>query len=94
MNDTMPGERATLPPRALISGRSLLIRLVVCLVTVVAMSIGGAWLMHAAIDPTADAIDGAGARDLSPGDDDPAGRLSAFGTGLRAVAAPQRPVSQ
>ncbi len=93
MNDTMPGERATMPPKALISGRSLFLRFVICLVTVVAMSIGGAWLMHAAIDPTADAIDGAGAHDLSF-EDDPANRLSAFGTGLRAVAAPQPPVSQ
>jgi hypothetical protein len=92
MNETMPGERASLPP-ALISGRSLFLRLVICLVTVVAMSIGGAWLMHAAIDPTADAIDGAGARDLSM-DEDVSGRLSSFGTGLRAVASPPRPVSQ
>ena len=44
-------------PRAtpVISARSLLLRLLIGVVTVATLSIGGAWLMNAAIDPTAEA---------------------------------------
>lgn len=38
-----------------ISARSLLLRLLIGVVTVATLSIGGAWLMNAAIDPTAEA---------------------------------------
>ena len=57
MNETVLDAR----PRAIISGRSLLLRLLICIATVAALSIGGALLMHAAIDPAADAAEGAGA---------------------------------
>ena len=91
MNQTVPDDRArpAVSPRAgaVISGRSLLLRLLVCVVTIVTMSIGGAWLMYAAIDPAADALDGASARYLSV-DVDASDRLTAFGTGLR-VTTPQ-----
>ncbi len=55
MNDTVLDGR----PRNSFSGRSLLLRLLICVVTVAALSFGGAMLMHAAIDPAADATDGA-----------------------------------
>lgn len=47
-------------PRAVsvISVRSLLLRLLVAVVTIATLSIGGAWLMYAAIDPAAEASDG------------------------------------
>ncbi len=47
-------------PRAasVISGRSLLLRLLIAIVTIATLSIGGAWLMNAAIDPTAEASEG------------------------------------
>ena len=64
MNDTVIDDTARDAPvraSAVISGRSLLLRLVIAVVTIITMSFGGAWLMHAAIDPAADAIDGAGA---------------------------------
>lgn len=63
MNDTVLDDRAGDAPRlgAVISGRSLLLRLAIAIVTIVTLSIGGAWLMYAAIDPTAEAIEGAGA---------------------------------
>lgn len=96
MDETVPGDRAgaTGAPRtgAVISGRSLLLRLLVCIVTIVTMSIGGAWLMHAAIDPAADRIDGAAAQEMSPDDDD-SGRLAGFGNGLRAVTPNVRPAA-
>ncbi len=69
MNDTVIDDTARDAPvraSAVISVRSLLLRLAIAVVTVVTMSIGGAWLMHAAIDPAADAIDGAGAVIESP----------------------------
>ena len=53
-------------PRSAISGRSLLLRLLICIVTVAALSIGGALLMHAAIDPAADAAEGAGSLLATP----------------------------
>ena len=55
MNDTALDAR----PRVAISGRSLLLRLLICVVTVAGLSVGGAMLMHAAIDPAADAAEGA-----------------------------------
>ena len=62
MNETALSDR----PRAVISGRSLLLRLLICVVTVAVLSIGGALLMHAAIDPAADAAEGAGALIAAP----------------------------
>ncbi|HWV83574.1 MAG TPA: hypothetical protein VNZ50_19245 [Hyphomicrobiaceae bacterium] len=62
MNDTAMSDR----PRAVISGWSLLLRLLICVVTVAALSIGGALLMHAAIDPAADAAEGAGSLIATP----------------------------
>jgi hypothetical protein len=62
MNDTAMSDR----PRAVISGWSLLLRLLICVVTVAALSIGGALLMHAAIDPAADAAEGAGSLVATP----------------------------
>jgi len=62
MNDTAMSDR----PRAVISGWSLLLRLLICVITVAALSIGGALLMHAAIDPAADATEGAGALIATP----------------------------
>ena len=62
MNDTAMSDM----PRAVISGWSLLLRLLICLVTVAVLSIGGALLMHAAIDPAADAAEGAGALIATP----------------------------
>ena len=62
MNDTAMSDG----PRAVISGWSLLLRLLICLVTVAVLSIGGALLMHAAIDPAADAAEGAGALIATP----------------------------
>lgn len=64
MNQTVLDDPAQDVPKragAVISGRALLMRAAIALITVVTMSIGGAWLMHAAIDPAADAIDGASA---------------------------------
>lgn len=64
MSQTVVDEPAHDAPKragAVISGRALLMRAAIALITVITMSIGGAWLMHAAIDPTADAIDGAAA---------------------------------
>lgn len=64
MNDTVltdPAHDAPTRAGSVISGRSLILRLAIAIVTVVTMSIGGAWLMHAAIDPAADARDGAAA---------------------------------
>jgi hypothetical protein len=55
-------------PRNTFSGRSLLLRLLICIVTIGALSIGGALLMHAAIDPAADAAEGAGALVATPAD--------------------------
>ena len=62
MNDTAMSDG----PRAVISGWSLLLRLLICLVTVAVLSIGSALLMHAAIDPAADAAEGAGALIATP----------------------------
>ena len=62
MNDTAMSDR----PRAVISGWSLLLRLLICVVTVAALSIGGALLLHAAIDPAADAAEGAGSLIATP----------------------------
>lgn len=62
MNDTVLDG----PPRNTFSGRSLLLRLLICVVTVAGLSIGGALLMHAAIDPAADAAEGSGALIASP----------------------------
>ena len=55
-------------PHVVISGRSLLLRLLICVVTVAVLSIGGALLMHATIDPAADAAEGAGALLETPSD--------------------------
>lgn len=62
MNETVLEDQ----PRSTISGRSLLLRLLICIVTVAALSIGGALLMHAAIDPAADAAEGAGSLLATP----------------------------
>ena len=62
MNETVLEDQ----PRSAISGRSLLLRLLICIVTVAALSIGGALLMHAAIDPAADAAEGAGSLLATP----------------------------
>lgn len=62
MDDTAIVDR----PRAVISGRSLLMRLLVCIFTIAALSFGGAMLMHAAIDPAADAAEGAASIVASP----------------------------
>ncbi|WP_143149057.1 hypothetical protein [Hyphomicrobium sp. CS1BSMeth3] len=64
MNDTVLDGR----PRSAFSGRSLLLRLLICVVTIAVLSIGGALLMHAAIDPAADAAEGAGALVDTPAD--------------------------
>lgn len=62
MNETVLDQRVGADglPRAtpVISGRSLLLRLLIAVVTVATLSIGGAWLMYAAIDPTAEASEG------------------------------------
>ena len=51
MNETVLDERVDadhLPrPASVISGRSLLLRLLIGIVTVATLSIGGAWLMNA-----------------------------------------------
>jgi hypothetical protein len=61
MNETVLDERvdANGQPRAapVISARSLLLRLLIAVVTVATLSIGGAWLMNAGIDPVAEASD-------------------------------------
>lgn len=62
MNETVLEDQ----PRSAISGRSLLLRLLICIFTVAALSIGGALLMHAAIDPAADAAEGAGSLLATP----------------------------
>jgi len=62
MNDTVVDGQS----RSVISGRSLLLRLLICLVTVAALSFGGAMLMHAAIDPAADEAEGAGSLVATP----------------------------
>jgi len=64
MNDTVLDDQ----PRSTFSGRSLLLRLLICVVTIGALSIGGALLMHAAIDPAADAAEGAGSLVATPAD--------------------------
>ncbi len=64
MSQTAVDDAANDAPKrvgAVISGRALLLRAAIAIVTVVTMSIGGAWLMYAAIDPAADALDGASA---------------------------------
>jgi hypothetical protein len=64
MNQTAVDDAAHDAPKragAVISGRALLLRAAIALVTVVTMSIGGAWLMYAAIDPAVDAVNGASA---------------------------------
>jgi hypothetical protein len=62
MNETVLDERvgAEGSSRAapVISGRSLLLRLLIAIVMIATLSIGGAWLMYAAIDPTAEASEG------------------------------------
>ena len=62
MNETVLDQRVGAGdlPRApsVISGRSLLLRLLIAVVTIATLSIGGAWLMNAAIDPTAEASEG------------------------------------
>jgi hypothetical protein len=73
MNHTVVDERAAaeaLPPAgAVISGRSLLLRLMIAIVTVAVLSIGGAWLMYTGIDPAAEAAEGVetSTRDTSAG---------------------------
>jgi len=62
MNETAIEAR----PRVVVSGRYLLLRLLICIVTVAVLSIGGALLMHAAIDPAADAAEGAGSLAVTP----------------------------
>jgi hypothetical protein len=59
-----------------ISGRSLLLRALIAVVMIAAMSIGGAWLMNAAIDPTAEASEGVDQNQPQPqfGTTAPAGR--------------------
>lgn len=63
MNETVVDDHAPDAPRVgtVISGRSLLLRLVFAIVTIVTLSIGGAWLMYTAIDQAAEATEGAGA---------------------------------
>ena len=62
MNETALDQRVDAGdlPRSpsVISGRSLLLRLLIAIVTIATLSIGGAWLMNAAIDPTAEASEG------------------------------------
>lgn len=62
MNETVLDERvgADGQPRAtpVISARSLLLRLLIAVVTIATLSIGGAWLMNAGIDPAAEAREG------------------------------------
>jgi hypothetical protein len=62
MNETVLDERVggdgPLRAAPVISGRSLLLRLLIAIVTIATLSIGGAWLMYAAIDPTAEASEG------------------------------------
>jgi hypothetical protein len=64
MNETVLDERvgSNDQPRTspVISGRSLLLRLLFAVVTVATLSIGGAWLMNAGIDPAAEASEGVG----------------------------------
>jgi hypothetical protein len=59
MNETVLDERvgANGQPRAtpVITGRSLLLRLLIAVVMVATLSIGGAWPMNAGIDPVAEA---------------------------------------
>jgi hypothetical protein len=91
MNETVLGERAGLggrpgldervgatdEPRAtpIISARSLLLRVLIAIVTVATLSIGGAWLMNAGIDPVAEASEGAHSAPPTPnGTATPAGR--------------------
>ena len=62
MNDTAMSDQ----PRAIISGWSLLLRLLICVDTIAALTIGGALLKHAPIDPAADAAEGAGALVATP----------------------------
>lgn len=60
MKDTVLDERGAADglPRAgaVISGRSLLLRSVIAVVVIAALSMGGAWLMY---DPAAEAMEGA-----------------------------------
>ena len=62
MNETVLDERvgADVPvrPAPVISVRSLLLRLLIAVVMIATLSIGGAWLMYATIDPTAEASAG------------------------------------
>lgn len=62
MNETVLDERggADVPVRAatVITARSLLLRLLIAIVTIATLSIGGAWLMYATIDPAAEASEG------------------------------------
>jgi hypothetical protein len=62
MNETVLDERvgSNDHPRTapVISGRSLLLRLLFAVATVATLSIGGAWLMNAGIDPAAEASEG------------------------------------
>lgn len=83
MNETVldqPVGAENLPRAAsVISGRSLMLRLLIAVVMVGTLSIGGAWLMNAAIDPTAEASEGVDTsiRDgapTQPGDAAPASR--------------------
>ena len=63
MNETVLDDHAPSSPRvsAIISGRSLLLRLAFAIVTILTLSIGGAWLMYAGIDQVAEATEGAAA---------------------------------
>jgi hypothetical protein len=84
MNETVLDEPvgAENAPRAaaVISVRSLLLRVLIAIVMVGTLSIGGAWLMNAAIDPTAEASEGVdtsirdGAPSTQPGTAAPATR--------------------
>ena len=62
MNETALDQRVDAGdmPRApsVISGRALLLRVLIAVVMIATLSIGGAWLMNAAIDPTAEASEG------------------------------------
>ena len=62
MNETVLDQRVDAgdAPRvaSVITGRSLLLRALIAVVMIATLSIGGAWLMNAAIDPTAEASEG------------------------------------
>lgn len=81
MNETVLDERVggDGQPRSVpvISGRSLLLRLLIAVVMVATLSIGGAWLMNAGIDPAAEASVGA---DPSTRDDAQTQTQTAIGT--------------